>query len=288
MNPEGDDDAVKVFFPPGHYHSPIPDTQMLASEPARSRVWPPHPRPTPGIDWRGQAQLELCSNVFARQEPMEFTTQDAAGPHDFYFGKGPFAPLDAWVLQALLRHLNPALAVEVGAGFSSLVTARTNREYLDQGMRFTCIDPYPRDFLVGGVPGITELRVEEVQETPLALFEELSERDVLFIDSSHAVKTGGDVPWIFNEILPRLQPGVLVHIHDAFLPGDYPPEWVLEGWGWNELYLIQSFLAFNWAFEIVFSVQWMIQHHWDALVDAFPVLGQRPQPGCSLWIRRAS
>jgi hypothetical protein len=156
-------------------------------------------------------------------------------------------------------------------------------------MAFTCIEPYPREFLVAGVAGIADLRVEKVQDTPLEVFDALGEGDVLFIDTSHTVKTGGDVPWLFNEVLPRLRPGVVVHIHDVFLPGDYPQPWVHENWGWNEIYLVQSFLAFNSAYEILFGSQYMIQRHRDVLVEAFPGYpGQEHRGGGSLWIRRRS
>ena len=83
--------------------------------------------------------------------------------------------------------------------------------------------------------------------------------DILFIDTSHTIKTGGDVPWIFHEILPRLAPGVLVHVHDIFLPREYPQLWVDDGWGWNEQYLVHSFLLFNNAFDIVFGARWMLR-----------------------------
>ena len=120
-------------------------------------------------------------------------------------------------------------------------------------MRFSCIEPYPRGFLQVRVPGISDVRVEQVQDTPLEVFEKLGRGDVLFVDTAHTIKTGGDLAWIYGEILPRLRPGVLVHIHDAFIPGDYPQPWVLEGWGWNEIYLIKGFLAFNSAFEVLFG-----------------------------------
>ena len=163
--------------------------------------------------------------------------------------------------------------IEVGCGFSSRVTARVNREIFGGEMRFTCIDPVIRTPIQKEVEGITEIRQEEVQDTPLELFEELDAGDILFIDTSHAVKTGGDVPWIYNQILPRMKPGVFVHLHDAFLPGDYPEEWVMEGRAWNEVYLLQSFLAFNSGFEVVFGVRWMMQNHRAALEDAFGDLG---------------
>jgi predicted O-methyltransferase YrrM len=278
---------ITVGWPLGHHYSPVPDTRELAREPVRSRVWPPEPHPTPGIDWRDDFQRALCADVFAPQTAPEFPSSASAGRHEYFFDNAMFAAMDASILQALLRHLKPAQMIEVGAGFSSLVSAQVNRDFLGGAMRLTCIDPNPRDFLLEGVDGISELRPDPVQQTPLELFGTLSRGDVLFIDTSHTVKTGGDVPWIYHQILPRLQEGVYVHIHDVFLPGDYPEEWVIEkGWGWNELYLVQSFLTFNSAFEIVFGAQWMIQHHWDELVRAFPMLSERPRPGSSLWIRR--
>jgi predicted O-methyltransferase YrrM len=282
-------EELKVFYPLGHYYSPLPDNRQLEKEPYRSRVWPKEPYETPGVDWRGRQQLDLCKYVLARQTPMKFPVEATADPAQYFTSNVIFPALDAYVLQAMLRHLRPARMIEVGCGYSSLVSARVNNDVLDGQMRFTCIDPYPQEFLAGGVPGISELRVEEIQSTPLELFEELNENDVLFIDTSHVVKTGGDVPWIFNQIIPRLNPGVAVHVHDMFLPGDYPSAWVLEGWGWNELYLMQSFLAFNSAFEVVFGVHWMIKHHRDALREAFPDLTDsqtNPESAASIWIRR--
>lgn len=115
----------------------------------------------------------------------------------------------------------------------------------------------------------------------------LEKDDILFIDTSHTVKTGGDVTWIFHEVVPRLAPGVLVHIHDMFLPGEYPEPWVMEGWGWNEAYLVRSFLTFNNAFEIIWGTVYMIMNHHDDVLAAFPgVLRYLTSGGGSLWIRR--
>ncbi len=118
------------------------------------------------------------------------------------------------------------------------------------------------------------------------MFEELSAGDVVFIDTAHVVKTGGDVVWIFQEIIPRLAPGVLVHVHDVFLPGEYPEQWVMEGWGWNEIYLVRAFLAFNQAFEVVWGQQFMLQRHPEELFEAFPDLRRYTPSGAALWIRR--
>lgn len=285
------DVEVRVRFPLGHYYSPVPDTRELELEPRGSHVWPAQPRETVGIDSNAKGQIDLSRNVFASQPRLAFAAKPTGNPRDFYTENIMFPALDAWVLEAMLRYLRPARLVEVGCGFSSLITARVNRELLGNGMDVTCIDPYPSEFLTEGIEGIRELRTERIQDTPLDVFEELTCDDVLFIDTSHTVKTGGDVPWIFEEVVPRLHPGVVVHLHDIFLPGDYPREWVLDGWGWNELYLVHAFLVFNTAYEILFGVKWMERNARDVLVETFPGLGlpeHAARSGASLWIRRVS
>ena len=282
----GEPEEVRQLWPPGHHYSPVPDTRLLARPRFRNRVWPSQPHPTPGVDWRDAEQLALCTEVFARQEPLQFPAEAPADETRYWQGNGMYPALDAWVLQAMLRHLEPARVVEVGSGHSSLVTAQVNREFFGARMQVTCIDPVRRHPLKADVAGISEFREEEVQDTPLELFTDLAAGDVLFIDTSHTVKTGGEVPWIYNQILPRLRPGVAVHLHDVFLPGDYPAEWVLEGRAWNELYLLQSFLVFNSGFEVTFGVRWMLQHHREALLAAFPGLGPDSDLAGALWIRR--
>src|SRR3546814_5976516 len=109
-------------------------------------------------------------------------------------------------------------------------------------MRITAIEPYPRPFL-RSLEGLHALRVERVQDTPASVFAELSSGDVLFIDSSHVLKTGSDLVHLFTTVLPTLQQGVRIHVHDVFLPDDYPPQWVLdENRSWNEQYALQSML----------------------------------------------
>jgi predicted O-methyltransferase YrrM len=283
---ERDQEPIELRWPLGHYYSPVPDTRRLRLRRFNQRVWPPEPHATPGIDWRGEEQITLCQEL-AREKPLEFPAEATGDPTE-YFKKNQMLPaLDAWLLQAMLRRLGPARVVEVGSGYSSLVTARVNRELFGGRIQVTCIDPHVSHFLRGGVEGIAEIRAEEVQDTPLELFEKLEAGDVLFIDTSHTVKTGGEVPWLYNKVLPRLAPGVAVHLHDVFLPGDYPEEWVMEGRAWNELYLIESFLAFNSGFAILIGSRWMVQNDWPALVAAFPALQpEDAEIAGSLWIRR--
>jgi hypothetical protein len=108
---------------------------------------------------------------------------------------------------------------------------------------------------------------------------------VLFIDSSHVSKVGGDVNFLFLEVLPRLRPGVIVHLHDVFLPAEYPRDWVVEkGRFWTEQYLLQAFLTFNDAWEILLANNYLGLEHAEALRTTFPT-----SPwwgGGSFWMRR--
>lgn len=276
-----------VRFEPGHYYSPMYDARELLAEPARSRIWPATPPERPGIDWREDAQRSFMVDVLGAQERLAWRDEGDPEDGEYYALNGQFPPLDGWALEGMLRHLRPRRMIEVGSGFSSLVTAQVNRELLGGELDFTCIEPYPRGFLVDGIEGIGELVVCKVEDVPLERFEALGDRDVLFIDTSHVVRTGNDVTWIYGQILPRLRSGVHVHIHDVFLPDDYPEEWVREGWGWNENYLVEAFLQFNAGYEILFGSMWALHHAPDEVAVAAPQHAQAPdRGGGSLWLRR--
>lgn len=285
--PPAEPDGPPVRFAPGHYYSPMYDARELVVESARSRIWPTIPHRRPGIDWRPDEQSAFLVDVLMPQQRLDFPDDGDPESGQYYALNGQFPPLDAWTLEGILRHVRPARMIEVGSGFSSLITARVNRELLGGELHFACIEPYPREFLRAGVDGISELLVAKVEDVRLERFEELQAEDVLFIDTSHVLRTGNDVAWIYGQILPRLRPGVYVHIHDVFLPGDYPEQWVREGWGWNENYVVEAFLQFNAAFEIVLGAQWVRRHAPQELARAFPGLTSSPeQGGGSLWLRR--
>jgi predicted O-methyltransferase YrrM len=273
-----------LIFPLGHFYSPVYEVAELAER--REQIWPGTQRPMLDVDWREPAQLHLCNGPFAERPPLQLRASQSDDPSEYWSGNDQYPPLDALVLAAMLRHLHPARMIEIGSGFSSLVTARVNREELAGAMRFLCVEPYPRDFLIKGVEGISELRSELIQDVPLELFEELGYNDVLFIDTSHTVKTGGDVTWIFHEILPRLRVGVVVHVHDVFLPEEYPESWVMEGRGWNESYLVRSFLAYNDSFAINWGTRYMVLNHLDAVRRAFRLDATDSLAGASLWFQR--
>jgi hypothetical protein len=102
------------------------------------------------------------------------------------------------------------------------------------------------------------------------------------------VRTGGDVVFEYLEVMPRLRSGVLVHVHDIFLPFEYPLEWLRDQkWFWTEQYLVQAFLTFNTAFEVVLALSYLNAHHREALARVAPIYAaQRAVNASSLWIRR--
>ncbi|MBV8987478.1 MAG: hypothetical protein JO372_02855, partial [Solirubrobacterales bacterium] len=171
-------------WPIDHYYSPVPDPRALAAEPARSRIWPSHPRQTAGIDWRSEQQASLVRDQLGTQTRIDFPDGPTGDPRDYHPENEMFSLLDAWFLQGMLRHFRPRRMVEVGCGWSSLVTAKVNREYLGGALHFTCIEPYPPQFLGLGVDGISELIASPAEEVAVATYLELGAGDVLFIDSS--------------------------------------------------------------------------------------------------------
>ncbi len=274
------------LFPLGHFYSPIVDTESLAADAAR--VWPERPDPL-GIDFNDAEHRYLLTEVFpGLLKDFDYPdTEDAAANSGFFNQNDQFSWLDARTLFVLLRHLRPKRVIEVGSGFSSLLMADVNRRFFAGDMHFTCIEPYPRQFLVDGVDGITRLVTRRVQDVDAELWSELAAGDVLFIDSSHVAKTGSDVNHLCFEVLPRLRPGVLVHVHDIFLPQDYLKEWAIaQNRSWNEQYVVQALLMYSFAFRVKFGCAYAYLRLPELVQRALALPNGEVYGGGSLWIER--
>ena len=165
-------------------------------------------------------------------------------------------------------------------------------------MQIQCIEPYPFKQL----HSIENIKViqDEVQNVEKDLFLELNENDILFIDSSHVVNIDGDVPFLYLEILPLLNKGVIVHIHDIPFPFNTPfpaEQWILEetmnspNWPmyWNEAMLLQAFLTFNSSYEILMSVPLIRYSDEKFLINYMPSyknIKQEPNTFSSIWLRK--
>ena len=90
----------------------------------------------------------------------------------------------------------------------------------------------------------------------------------------------------YLELLPRLKKGVIVHIHDIFLPLEYPREWVIDNMRfWNEQYLLQAFLAFNDHYQVLWAGTYMSLNYPVELEKAFKTYTYNFTPG-SFWIKK--
>jgi hypothetical protein len=264
---------------PVHFYQPIPDTQSLPET-----LWK-QPSELIGIDMNDAMQLDLLRNRFPRfrDEYQQFPTKPTGKENRFYLGNHLFDDTDALVAYCMVRHFQPRLIIEVGSGFSSLVLGDAAARNDSSGL--ICVEPFPREFLRKGFPGLRSLIEKKVQDIEPQFFSQLESGDILFIDSSHTVKIGGDVNYLFLEVLPRLKPGVIVHVHDIFLPFDYRRDWVLDEFRfWTEQYLLQAFLMFNPEFEVLMANSYLNHYHQEDLKAAFPDLSS--WGGGSFWMRR--
>jgi hypothetical protein len=263
---------------PVHFSQPIPDTRSLP-ETLWSRA-----SQLIGIHMNEPAQLELLHSFLRfHDEYQRFPTAPSAERDGFYIGNHLFDGVDALVAYCMVRHFQPRLIIEVGSGFSSLVLGQAAAE--NGNAPLICIEPFPREFLRKGFPGLRTLIEKNVQQIDLEFFSQLDPGDILFIDSSHTVKIGGDVNYLFLEVLPRLKPGVIVQVHDIFLPFEYRRDWVLDEFRfWTEQYLLQAFLTFNSQFEVLLGNYYLSHYHQQQLKEVFPDLPR--WIGGSFWMRR--
>lgn len=258
---------------PVHFHQPIPDTRELSET-----LWK-QPSELVGIKINDAMQLDLLRHHLTkfRDEYNNLPVEPPLGQ------RRPFHGVDALVAYCTVRHFQPRLIIEVGSGFSSLVLGQAAAK--NKNSALICIDPFPRDFLRDRLPGLQSLITKKVQDIDLEFFSQLQSGDILFIDSSHTVKIGGDVNYLFLEVLPRLKPGVIVHVHDIFLPFEYRRDWVLDEFRfWNEQYLLQAFLTFNSEFEVLLANSYINHYHQEDLKAAFPNLSSWASG--SFWMRR--
>jgi hypothetical protein len=277
--------AIPLLFPIGHFYSPIADPTDLNER--ATRLWS-QVNEMPGIDMNVGAQLDLLKVLAPYTLGLDWPIAQPSDPTRYFYGNDQYPVLDAEFLYAALRHFKPKAMIEVGSGWSSLIAAEVNRVHLKRSMSFSCIEPYPRQFLIDGVDGITQLVRERVEDVDLRFFDQLNDGDVLFIDSSHVSKVGSDVNHLFFDVLPRLRPGVMVHIHDIFLPDEYPKVWVIDqGRNWNEQYLLRAFLQFNRSWEVMWASHFMGTRHTAATQATFPRYPELGGGG-SLWLRRLS
>ena len=276
--------GIADYAPSGHFYSPVLDRAEVAA--SESRLWPAQPRLPAGIDFNDASHRQLLEVEFPRYiADFDYTGSGGASGTNYSTDNPQFGWLDAKALFVLLRAWRPARMIEVGSGHSSLLMADVNKRFLGGNTRITCIEPYPEPFLQDPGCGIERLVQAKVQDVPLQEFDALAAGDVLFIDSSHVSKAGSDVNHLFFEVLPRLAAGVRIHVHDVFLPFEYPRSWLLQGRSWNEQYLLQALLMHSTAFSVVFGSSYCAWRFPELMRNTI-VGTELAAGGCSLWIEK--
>jgi predicted O-methyltransferase YrrM len=201
----------------------------------------------------------------------------------YSFSNDYFTSPDAEVAYAMIRLKYPKRIIEVGSGNSTHLF----REAITDGSldtKLVSIDPSPRREVESVADQVIRRRLEDVPSSELQ--DVLQPNDILFIDSSHEIRSGNDVVSLFLNVVPRLHSGVVIHVHDIFLPFEYPREWVIQDTlnvNWTEQYLVQGMLQGSDQFEVLWPGHFL-QRTLPRFSDYFH---HEPEGvATSLWLRK--
>lgn len=275
-------DRVGVYPLIDHYYDPLINLRRL-QRPLDA------PRAIAGLDLALAQSRDFVAGLQGLDMPGQASPPTTAEP-----GYDPsntmFCPLDAGVLYGIVQHYRPRRIIEVGCGMSTLVfrMAIEALTTLDPGYRceHCCIEPFEAPWLERLPVRVLRLQAEHA---PLDLIRSLEAGDILFIDSSHVIRPQGDVVIETLEWLGNLAPGVIVHIHDIYTPHDYPDSLLrTHRFIWTEQYMVEAFLCFNNAFEVLAPVHalWRDATEWAHAICPSQAQAGRTVPS-SLWLRRA-
>lgn len=266
--------AMDVHVLPVHFGSPVPDTRSLPS-----RLWE-GPRGFGGaLDLNVEGQLAFLRQVSGHA--FELAELEAEG---FSWDNPTISRADAALYYCTIRELRPRTVIEVGGGHSTWIAARAAAR--NGATEVVCIDPDPPEAL-RGLAGLARVVGRPVQEADPGLFAGLGAGDVLFLDGTHVARIGSDVNYLLLDVIPALEDGVLVHVHDVFTPWEYP-EWWIRGRQafWTEQYLLEAFLLFNREFEVLCMTNQLGREHPEAVREALALPHDAAPGGSSAWLRR--
>ena len=272
---------VGVFPILDHYYEPQFDNR-------KNQIDFSQERNLPGIDWRVSDQLKMLKTLtFSGELTGILQGKTKENPLEFHLDNGSFESGDAECWYQIIRANKPKRIIEIGSGNSTLMAIKAIKKNQSEQLNYTCehicIEPYEMPWLEQ--MDITIIR-EKVEEIDLSFFSQLKENDILFIDSSHVIRPQGDVLFEYLELLPSLNKGVIVHIHDIFSPRNYPKSWLQDDIRfWNEQYLVEAFLSNNDSWEIIASLNFLHHNYYNLLKEVAPFLTPEREPG-SFYIKK--
>lgn len=272
---------VGVFPIRDHYYEPQFDNR-------KNQIDFSQERNLPGIDWRVSDQLKMLKTlVFSGELTGILQGKTKENPLEFHLNNGAFESGDAECWYQIIRANKPKRIIEIGSGNSTLMAIKAIKKNQSEQLNYTCehicIEPYEMPWLEQ--MDITIIR-EKVEEMDLSFFSQLKENDILFIDSSHVIRPQGDVLFEYLELLPSLNKGVIVHIHDIFSPRNYLKSWLQDDIRfWNEQYLVEAFLSNNDSWEIIASLNFLHHNYYNLLKEVAPFITPEREPG-SFYIKK--
>jgi hypothetical protein len=259
-----------------HFYSPLPILSQLPNQ-IWDQEW------NQGINWNENIGLVLLEDLIMYS--VEYKDLTDSRQFDIVY-QNAFKHLDSALYYALIRHFKPKRIIEVGAGHSTEIASLARLK--NASGEIIAIEPNPPECLKNGSLSAISLIQQPVQEISIDVFKHLDKNDILFIDSSHVCKIGSDVNYLILEVLPQLKKGVLIHLHDIFLPLSYPRRWVEElDLFWNEQYILHAFLIGNRNFEILIGNNYMVTKHPEKIARLFDQSNKyNGLAGSSFWIRK--
>jgi predicted O-methyltransferase YrrM len=262
-----------------HYYEPLINPKKGLTRSLRED------RELPGIDFNIEEQLILLDKFNYNEELVKVPINKGA-EFGYYYNNASYESGDGEYLYNIIRHFKPKRIIEIGSGWSTLMAINALKENKVEDSSYschhTCIEPYEQPWLENMEVEVIRERVEVVDKS---LFQKLEANDILFIDSSHIIRPQGDVLFEYLEVLPIIKSGVIVHIHDIFMPKDYPNEWVYKHVLWNEQYLLEAFLTFNEKFKIIGALNYLSHNHRELFSGKCPIFKDQVnrEPG-SFWM----
>ncbi len=277
-------ERLGLHLTPVHFYQPIP---LVAALP--DSLWN-QINNVYGVDLSLEDQVHLLDKFDRFRPSYEGLPRQRVPWRQFYLNNGKFESVDAEILVCMIMYLRPKRIIEVGAGFSTILMAETIESLALEDPEYECtliaIEPYLSDEFRSALPAFVEVVEKPVESIPLEMFAGLDVNDILFIDSSHVLKIGGDVQYEILQVVPSIAKGVFIHFHDIFIPEEYPKHWVKDRrLFFSEQYLLQAFLAFNDSFEVVWAGSAMRHKFPEHLTASFKSFDSGVRPG-SFWIRR--
>lgn len=245
-------------------------------------------RTLPGINWNIKEQLDILEKFVFSGELVDIPIQKT-DDFQFYMNNRFFQSGDAEYWYQLIRLKKPRKIFEVGSGNSTLMAIKAINKNMEEDSSYkckhVCIEPYEMPWLEKTNVTVVRKKVEDVD---ISFFSELGDDDILFIDSSHIIRPRGDVLFEYLELLPTLNKGVIVHVHDIFSPRNYRSDWLInEKKFWNEQYLLEAFISNNVAWKITGALNLLQHNHHEMLKKVCPFLTPQEEPG-SFYMKKIS